>query len=55
MMIIGDQEMEENKVSVRMRTGEMSAKMELSEFIRTVTEEVKTKSLSPYVKAEASN
>lgn len=49
MMIIGDKELEENKVSVRVRTGETSAPMTIEEFIEIVSKEVQTKSLTSLV------
>ena len=52
MMIIGDQEMEENKVAVRLRTGEMSGKMSIDKFIDILTTEIEEKHLTAQVSPE---
>ena len=46
MMIIGDKELEDKKVSVRVRTGETSEPMTIDQFIETVKQEIQTKSLT---------
>ncbi len=50
MMIIGDKELEENKVSVRVRSGETTEPMTIEAFIETVKKEIETKSLTSLVK-----
>lgn len=50
MMIIGDKEMEDQKISVRVRTGETSEPMTIEAFIETLTNEIKTKSLESLIK-----
>lgn len=49
MMVLGDKEMAENKVSVRLRTGETSEPMAISEFIKLVKEEISSKSMKPRI------
>jgi threonyl-tRNA synthetase len=49
MMIIGDKELEDKKVSVRIRTGETSEAMSIDEFINYLTNEIKTKSMSQLI------
>ncbi len=50
MMIIGDKELEENKVSVRVRTGETSPAMRIEDFIDVIKSEIKTKSINNLIK-----
>jgi threonyl-tRNA synthetase len=50
MMIIGDKELEEKKVSVRVRTGETTEPMSIESFIEQVTQEIQTKSLESSIK-----
>lgn len=50
MMIIGDKEMDDKKVSVRVRTGETSEPMTIDEFLEKVTQEITTKSLINLIK-----
>ncbi|MCC6137673.1 MAG: threonine--tRNA ligase, partial [Bdellovibrionaceae bacterium] len=45
MLIIGDKEVEQQNVSVRLRSGEMLNFISMDEFTKKVTEEYKTKSL----------
>ena len=47
MIIIGDKEMEDQKVSVRVPTGEMTEPMTIDDFITAVVDEVSEKSLKP--------
>ncbi len=50
MMIIGDKELEDNKVSVRVRSGETSEPMSIESFIDIIEKEVQTKSLTSLIK-----
>ena len=50
MMIIGDQEAEDQKVSVRIPSGETHPPMTIEEFIETISLEIQTKSLTPLIK-----
>ena len=50
MMIIGDQEAEDQKVSVRTPSGETHPPMTIEEFIETISLEIQTKSLTPLIK-----
>jgi threonyl-tRNA synthetase len=50
MMIIGDKELEDNQVSVRVRTGETSPAMSIEDFISTVKKEIETKSRENLIK-----
>ena len=54
MMIIGDQEMADKKVSVRLRDGKMSEAMSLEQFIKTMKQEIQTKSREPLIAGLAS-
>ncbi len=45
MMIIGDKELEENKVSLRLRSGETTPAMPFEQVLETLLTEIKTKSL----------
>ncbi|GAB4286947.1 MAG: threonine--tRNA ligase [Candidatus Dojkabacteria bacterium] len=46
MIIIGDQEMQNNTVNVRLRNGETIGEMSAEEFIKRAVEKIKTKSLA---------
>ncbi len=46
MMIIGDKELEENKVSLRLRSGDTTAAMPFEDVLKTLLNEIKTKSLT---------
>jgi threonyl-tRNA synthetase len=51
MLIIGDKELEQKTVSVRLRTGDMLNFISMDEFKKYVTEEYKTKSLVSLLEA----
>ncbi|MCB0378337.1 MAG: threonine--tRNA ligase [Bdellovibrionales bacterium] len=53
MMIIGDQEMEDNKVAVRLRSGAMSDKMSIETFVATLKNEIEQKNLNHLISATA--
>lgn len=46
MMVIGDKEMEENKISVRLRTGETTEPMLVDDFIESIKKEISSKSMT---------
>jgi threonyl-tRNA synthetase len=46
MLIIGDKEVEEKKVSVRLRTGEETKGVVFEEFLKNVREKIKNKEIS---------
>ncbi len=50
MMIIGDKELEDQKVSVRVRSGETSEPMTIDEFVKTIKQEINSKSLTNLIK-----
>lgn len=50
MMIIGDKELENEQVSVRLRTGETTEPMTIDQFIELTTQEIQTKSLTSLIK-----
>ena len=53
MLTIGDKEMEQGKISVRLRSGEVLNFIDLDEFVEKVTGEYKAKqTTSPYEKIE---
>ena len=45
MIIVGKKEVEQNLISVRLRTGENENNIKLEDFIERVVENIKTKSL----------
>lgn len=49
MMIIGDKELENEQVSVRLRTGETTEPMTIDQFIELTTQEIQTKSLTSLI------
>lgn len=54
MLIIGDKEMEEKKVSFRLRTGETTEAMSIDSALALLTEEIKTKSLQAIIRPSGS-
>ncbi len=50
MMIIGDREMEQHNVSIRVRSGKTSEAMTLEECLRDLEQEIKNKSLEQIIK-----
>ena len=50
MMIIGDREMEQQKVSIRVRSGKTSEPMTLEECLQSLEQEIKSKSLEQLIK-----
>lgn len=49
MMIIGDKEMADGQVAVRLPSGQMSAPMSLDDFIKTLTQEIQSQSRSALI------
>ena len=50
MMVIGDREMDEQKVSIRVRSGETGEPMTLEECLKSLEQEIKNKSLEQLIK-----
>ena len=51
MLILGDEEISQNSVSIRARNGDQRAGVKLSDFISEIVEEVATKAATPSIVA----